>query len=173
VSLAIDYACANRDSHRPMETVPEEKATLQSVEGDECPTALRSRPEFGEIIGKSRALGLVLSDIEMVGPTDSCVLLLEQRGTGKELMERAIQRMSPRADRTFLSINCAAIPRELLENELFGYEPCPSNGDMSPKIGRLEEANHSTLFLEEIADLPLEAQFKLLRVLQDGEFARI
>jgi len=171
VSLAIDYACASRDPHRALKTLPE--AGLRSVEAEECPSALRSRPEFAEIVGKSKALGLVLAEVEKVAPTDSCVLLLGEPGTGKELVARTIHQLSRRADRPFFKVNCAAIAPDCLESELFGQEDGVLPRAMPQKIGRLEEAHQSTVLLEEIGALPLELQYKLLRVLQDGEFERV
>jgi formate hydrogenlyase transcriptional activator len=170
-SLAIDYACANRNSHRQQETLHEDK--MQAVGEGKCPAALRSRPEFVEIVGESRTLGLVLSDVVTVAPTDSTVLLLGEPGTGKELVARAIHRMSRRADRALVKINCAAVPPGLLESELFGHEEGAFPGAISQKVGRLENAHHSTLLLDEVGNLPFELQSKLLRVLQDGELERL
>ena len=125
------------------------------------------------IVGQSRALREVLQLVEMVAPTDSTVLLLGETGTGKELIARAIHRCSRRKDRPFLKVNCAAIPGGLLESELFGHERGAFTGAVTQKNGRLELANHGSLFLDEIGDIPLDLQPKLLRVLQEREFERL
>jgi formate hydrogenlyase transcriptional activator len=128
---------------------------------------------FEEIIGDSPALKSVLVDVERVAPTDSTVLVLGETGTGKGLIARAIHRISPRCQRPLVSLNCAAIPYDLLESELFGYEKGAFTGAVSQKIGRFEMANTGTLFLDEIGDIPLALQPKLLRVLQEKEFERL
>src|SRR5580692_9727737 len=128
---------------------------------------------FEEIIGDSPALKSVLVDVERVAPTDSTVLVLGETGTGKELIARAIHNLSPRCRRPFVSLNCAAIPFELLESELFGHEKGAFTGAIAQKIGRFEMADTGTLFLDEIGDLPLALQPKLLRVLQEQEFERL
>ena len=129
--------------------------------------------DFGEIIGDSAALRRVLEEARIVAPNDTPVLILGETGTGKEVIARAIQRMSARKDSSFLKVNCAAIPTGLLESELFGHEKGAFTGAVNQKIGRLELADKGTLLLDEIGDLPLELQPKLLRVLQDGEFERL
>jgi DNA-binding NtrC family response regulator len=128
---------------------------------------------FQEIVGTSAALKAVLKQIEVVAPTDSNVLLLGETGTGKELIARAILNLSSRANRPFVKLNCAAIPSGLLESELFGHEKGAFTGAVAQKIGRLELANRGTLFLDEVGDIPLELQPKLLRVLQEQEFERL
>jgi formate hydrogenlyase transcriptional activator len=128
---------------------------------------------FEEIVGKSPALQRVLSDAERVAPSDATVLIVGKTGTGKELIARAIHRMSSRKAESFVKVNCAALPAGLLESELFGYEKGAFTHAIKQKIGRLELANNGTLFLDEIGDLPLELQPKLLRVLQDQEFERL
>jgi PAS domain S-box-containing protein len=128
---------------------------------------------FGEIIGRSRALKEVMEKVAKVAPSSSTVLLLGETGTGKELVARAIHRMSRRRDRSFIKLNCAAIPTGLLESELFGHEKGAFTGSVAKKIGRLELADRGTIFLDEIGELPLEIQPKLLRVLQDHEFERL
>src|ERR1700747_100497 len=135
----------------------------------------RNRPEctFKEIIGHSPALKSALVDVERVAPTDSTVLVLGETGTGKELIARAIHRISPRCQRPFVKLNCAAIPYDLLESELFGHEKGAFTGAVAQKIGRFEMADTGTLFLDEIGDLPLALQPKLLRVLQEQEFERL
>ncbi len=124
-------------------------------------------------MGQSSALRQVLQLVETVATSDSTVLLLGETGTGKELVARAIHDRSRRKDRTFVKLNCAAIPTGLLESELFGHERGAFTGAVTQKIGRLELADQGTLFLDEVGDIPLELQPKLLRVLQDGEFERL
>src|SRR4029077_19106452 len=128
---------------------------------------------FADIVGKSAALRHVLEQVAIVAPTGSTVLLHGETGTGKELIARAIHNRSPRRERTFVKINCAAIPAGLLESELFGHERGAFTGAISQKIGRFELADRGTLFLDEVADIPLELQPKLLRVLQEQEFERL
>ena len=128
---------------------------------------------FEEIIGNSPALESVLAEVERVAPTDSTVLVLGETGTGKELIARAIHNISPRCGRPFIKLNCAAIPFDLLESELFGHEKGAFTGAFAQKIGRFEMADTGTLFLDEIGDIPLALQPKLLRVLQEQEFERL
>jgi len=135
----------------------------------------RSEMNFGQmqIVGNSRALKQVLELVRTVAASDSTVLLLGETGTGKELIARAIHNYSPRKNRPFVKLNCAAIPTGLLESELFGHERGAFTGALTQKIGRLELANQGSLFLDEIGDIPLELQPKLLRVLQEREFERL
>ena len=128
---------------------------------------------FEEIVGRSAPVRRALSQVEDVAPTDTTVLLLGETGTGKELFARAIHRLSPRHDRTLVKVNCAAIPSGLLESELFGHEKGAFTGALDRKIGRFELADGGTLLLDEIGDIPLELQTKLLRVLQEREFERL
>ncbi len=128
---------------------------------------------FEEIVGASTAMKRVMSQVEVVAPTDATVLILGETGTGKELIARAIHRMSRRGIFPFISLNCAAIPTGLLESELFGYERGAFTGALSQKIGRFEMANHGTLFLDEVGDIPLDLQPKLLRALQEKSFERL
>jgi formate hydrogenlyase transcriptional activator len=128
---------------------------------------------FQQIIGNSPALKLALAEVERVAPTDSTVLVLGETGTGKELIARAIHDLSARRGRPFLKLNCAAIPFDLLESELFGHEKGAFTGAIGQKIGRFEMADGGTLFLDEIGDIPLALQPKLLRVLQEKEFERL
>jgi len=128
---------------------------------------------FGEIIGQSKALQAVMEKVGKVASSDATVLLLGETGTGKELVARAIHRLSRRADKNFIKLNCAAIPSGLLESELFGNEKGAFTGAVSKKIGRLELADKGTLFLDEIGEITLALQPKLLRVLQDREFERL
>src|ERR1700741_5242141 len=128
---------------------------------------------FQRIIGNSPALELALAEVKRVAPTDSTVLILGETGTGKELIARAIHDLSARRGRPFVKVNCAAIPFDLLESELFGHEKGAFTGAIAQKIGRFEMADTGTLFLDEIGDLPLALQPKLLRVLQEQEFERL
>jgi transcriptional regulator with GAF, ATPase, and Fis domain len=134
---------------------------------------IRTEANFEEIIGKSQELRRVLGLVETVAPTDSTVLIFGETGTGKELIARAIHNLNPRRSKTFVKMNCAAIPTGLLESELFGHEKGAFTGAVAQRVGRLELANHGTLFLDEIGDIPLELQPKLLRVLQEREFERL
>src|SRR5207248_54481 len=134
---------------------------------------IRTERNFEEIIGESAALRHVLKQVEIVAPTDSTVLIQGETGTGKELIARAIHGASGRKARTFVKMNCAAIPTGLLESELFGHERGAFTGAVSQKLGRLELADRGTLFLDEVGDIPLELQPKLLRALQEREFERL
>jgi len=129
--------------------------------------------EFDEIVGTSAALKRVMGQVEIVAPTDATVLVLGETGTGKELVARAIHKLSGRRNRPFITLNCAAIPTGLLESELFGYERGAFTGALAQKIGRFERAHQGTLFLDEVGDIPLELQPKLLRALQEKEFERL
>ena len=128
---------------------------------------------FEEIVGRSDALKRVLEDVETVAPTDATVLILGETGTGKELIARALHRLSGRRNCPFVTLNCAAIPTGLLESELFGYEKGAFTGALSQKIGRFELAHCGTLLLDEVGDIPLELQPKLLRALQEKTFERL
>ncbi|MGB9477299.1 MAG: sigma 54-interacting transcriptional regulator, partial [Candidatus Acidiferrum sp.] len=131
------------------------------------------RAEFGEIVGDSPALKTALSLVSVVAPTDSSVLILGETGTGKELVARAIHKLGSRSEKGFVKLNCAAIPLGLLESELFGHEKGAFTGAIAQKTGRFELADKGTLFLDEVGDIPLELQAKLLRVLQEQEFERL
>ena len=128
---------------------------------------------FEDIIGQSRAMKDVLAQVEQVAPTDATVLVLGETGTGKELLARAVHNLSGRKDRPLVKVNCAALPANLIESELFGHEKGAFTGALDRKTGRFELADGGTIFLDEIGDLPLELQAKLLRVLQEGEFERL
>ena len=134
---------------------------------------IHNEPSFDEIVGRSAALQELLRQVRVVAPTDSGVLLVGETGTGKELVARAIHNLSPRRDRPFVKLNCAAIPSGLLESELFGHERGAFTGAIMRKAGRFEVANKGTLFLDEVGDIPLDLQPKLLRVLQEQEFERL
>jgi transcriptional regulator with GAF, ATPase, and Fis domain len=129
--------------------------------------------QFDHIVGNSAALESVLAEVQRVAPTNSTVLVLGETGTGKELVAHAIHNLSPRCGRPFVKLNCAAIPFDLLESELFGHEKGAFTGAVAQKIGRFEMADTGTLFLDEIGDLPLTLQPKILRVLQEQEFERL
>src|SRR6202163_1121180 len=126
-----------------------------------------------EIVGSSGALQKVLSLVSKVAPTDATVLVTGETGTGKELVARAIHRQSRRSSRAFVSVNCAAIPRDLIASELFGHEKGSFTGALERRLGRFELAEGGTIFLDEVGELPLETQIALLRVLQEHEFERV
>jgi formate hydrogenlyase transcriptional activator len=165
IAVAIDNAEAFRRVAELKDRLAEEKLYLEEE--------LRTEYNFGEIVGESAALKRVLKQVETVGPTDATVLILGETGTGIELIARAIHELSGRRERTFVKLNCAAIPSGLLESELFGHEKGAFTGAISQKIGRLELAHQGTLFLDEVGDIPLELQPKLLRALQEKEFERL
>jgi formate hydrogenlyase transcriptional activator len=147
------------------EKLSEEKLYLEQ--------AIDTELGFGEIVGRSSALKAVMEKVAKVAPSDATVLLLGETGTGKELVARAVHRLSKRQDNSFIKLNCAAIPSGLLESELFGHEKGAFTGAVARKLGRLELADKGTLFLDEIGEIPLDLQPKLLRVLQDQEFERL
>jgi formate hydrogenlyase transcriptional activator len=165
IAIAIENALAYQEISELKDKLAQEKLYLE----DE----IRSDSGFERIIGKSAALKRVLQMVETVAPSDSTVLLLGETGTGKELIARAIHDRSRRKDRTFVKLNCAAIPTGLLESELFGHEKGAFTGAIAQKVGRLELADQGTLFLDEVGDIPIEIQPKLLRVLQEREFERL
>jgi formate hydrogenlyase transcriptional activator len=165
LAIAIDNHLAYREIAELKDKLAQEKLYLE----DE----IRGELDFEGIVGQSSALRHVLNLVETVAPSDSTVLLLGETGTGKELIARAIHERSRRRDRTFVKLNCAAIPTGLLESELFGHERGAFTGAIAQKIGRLELADRGTLFLDEVGDIPIEIQPKLLRALQEREFERL
>lgn len=165
VAVALDNARSYREIAQLTEKLANEKLYLEEE--------IRTELNFEEIVGESPALKRVLSQARTVAPSDATVLILGDTGTGKELIARAIHRMSSRKERVFVKLNCAAIPTGLLESELFGHEKGAFTGAISQKIGRLELADKGSLFLDEVGDIPAELQPKLLRVLQDQEFERL
>ncbi|HEY7184128.1 MAG TPA: sigma 54-interacting transcriptional regulator [Blastocatellia bacterium] len=165
IAIAVENALAYREISELKDKLAQEKLYLEEE--------IRSEMNFDQIVGNSPALRRVLELVETVAPSDSTVLLLGETGTGKELIARAIHDHSRRKDRTFVKLNCAAIPTGLLESELFGHEKGAFTGAISQKVGRLELADHGTLFLDEVGDVSLEIQPKLLRALQEREFERL
>jgi formate hydrogenlyase transcriptional activator len=165
LAIALENAHASHQIHELKNRLAEEKRYL---EGE-----IRTEMNFEEIVGESPVLKQVLQQVATVACSDATVLVLGETGTGKELIARALHRMSGRKERGFIKVNCAAIPTGLLESELFGHEKGAFTGAVSQKIGRMELADHGTLFLDEVGEISLELQPKLLRVLQDHEFERL
>jgi len=165
IAIAIENALAYREISELKDKLAQENLYLEEEN--------RSEIDFEQIIGKSSVLQHVLELVQTVAPSDSTVLLLGETGTGKELIARAIRDHSQRKERAFVKLNCAAIPTGLLESELFGHEKGAFTGAINQKIGRLELADQGTLFLDEVGDIPLEIQPKLLHTLQDREFERL
>ncbi len=165
VAIGIENALAYREITNLKDKLAQEKLYLEEE--------IRGEMDFEGIVGQSSALRHVLDLVETVAPSDSTVLLLGETGTGKELIARAIHERSRRKDRTFVKLNCAAIPTGLLESELFGHERGAFTGAIAQKVGRLELADQGSLFLDEVGDIPLEIQPKLLRALQEREFERL
>ncbi|TAM83059.1 MAG: PAS domain S-box protein [Acidobacteria bacterium] len=165
IALALRNAISFRQLSELKEKLADEKQYLEAE--------IRSRSNFGEIVGQSAALKQVLEQVETVAPTDSTVLILGETGTGKELIARAIHGLSRRREEAFITVNCSALPAGLLESELFGHEKGAFTGSTSRKIGRLELAHRGTLFLDEVGDIPLDLQPKLLRALQERQFERL
>jgi formate hydrogenlyase transcriptional activator len=165
IAVAVENALGYKQIAELKEKLSKEKLYLEEE--------IRTEYNFEEIIGESAALKKVLKQVAVVAPTDSTALILGETGTGKELLARAIHNLSGRRERTFVKMNCAAIPTGLLESELFGHERGAFTGAIATKVGRFELADGGTLFLDEVGDIPLELQSKLLRVLQEQEFERL
>ncbi len=165
VAMAVNNATAFRQIAELRDRLRQENQYLEAE--------INLENRYEDIVGESKGLREVLREIETVAPTDATVLIQGESGTGKELLARAIHRLSRRSERTFIKLNCAAIPAGLLESELFGHEKGAFTGAISRKIGRLELAHEGTLFLDEIGELPLDLQPKLLRVLQEREIERL
>jgi len=164
-AIAVENAQAYLELATLRDKLAKEKVYLEEE--------VRTEYNFGQILGDSASLRKVLKEVETVAPTSSTVLIHGETGTGKELIARALHDASPRRDRTFVKLNCAAIPTGLLESELFGHEKGAFTGAITQRIGRFELANGGTLFLDEVGDIPLELQPKLLRALQEQEFERL
>jgi formate hydrogenlyase transcriptional activator len=165
IAIAVENALAFREISELKDKLAQEKLYLEEE--------IRSEMNFDNIVGNSPTLKHVLELVETVAPSDSTVLLLGETGTGKELIARAIHDRSHRKDRTLVRMNCAAIPTGLLESELFGHEKGAFTGAIAQKVGRLELSDQGTLFLDEVGDIPIEIQPKLLRALQEREFERL
>jgi len=165
IAIAVENAIAFKEIDALKDKLAVEKLYLEEE--------IRSEFNFEEIIGEGASLKRALAQVELVAPAATTVLILGETGTGKELIARAIHNLSPRRERTFVKINCAAIPAGLLESELFGHERGAFTGALAQKIGRFELADRGTIFLDEVGDIPLELQPKLLRVLQEQEFERL
>jgi formate hydrogenlyase transcriptional activator len=163
VAVAVDNALAYEEIARLRDKVTKEKLYLEE----------EIKSEYEDIVGESRALKRVLKQVATVAGTDSTVLILGETGSGKELVARAVHHLSGRRERTFVKLNCAAIPTGLVESELFGHDKGAFTGAIATKIGRFELADHGTLFLDEVGEITLELQVKLLRVLQEREFERL
>jgi formate hydrogenlyase transcriptional activator len=165
VALAIENLLAYEEIASLKARLEEENVYLQEE--------VRTEAAFGDVVGQSPAILGVLASVRKVAKTDSTVLVTGETGTGKELIVRAIHDLSRRKDKLLVKVNCAALPAGVIESELFGHEKGAFTGALMRKVGRFELANRGTLFLDEVGDLPLELQAKLLRVLQDGEFERV
>jgi PAS domain S-box-containing protein len=165
VAMAVDNATALRRMAEMRDRLRQEKQYLEAE--------IDRENRFEDIVGESTGLRRVLKEIATVAPTDATVLIQGETGTGKELLARAVHRLSPRHERTFIKLNCAAIPAGLIESELFGHEKGAFTGAIARKIGRLELAHEGTLFLDEIGEMPLDLQPKLLRALQEREIERL
>jgi PAS domain S-box-containing protein len=165
VAMAVDHAMAFNRIAEMRDQLRQEKQYLEAE--------INLENHYEDIVGQSKSLRQILKEIETVAPTSATVLIQGETGTGKELLARAIHRLSPRNDRTFVKLNCAAIPAGLLESELFGHEKGAFTGAIARKLGRLELAHEGTLFLDEVGELPLDLQPKLLRAIQEREIERL
>ncbi|MEI8015514.1 MAG: sigma 54-interacting transcriptional regulator [Nitrospira sp.] len=169
IGAQIALAAANSMAYQEISSLKDKLAKEKLYLQEEIQTAYN----FEEIVGDSRALKLLLKEVQTVAATDSTVLVLGETGSGKELVARALHNLSNRRERTFVKLNCAAIPTGLLESELFGHERGAFTGAIATKVGRFELADRGTIFLDEVGEIPLELQVKLLRVLQEQEFERL
>ena len=165
IAIAVENASAYGEISQLKDRLAQENVYLESE--------IRNELLFEDIVGKSQALQHVLKEVETVAPADSTVLIYGETGTGKELIARAVHNLSPRKSNAFVKLNCAAIPTGLLESELFGHEKGAFTGAITQRVGRFELAHRGTIFLDEIGEIPLELQPKLLRVLQEREFERL
>ena len=165
IAFAIDHVQAYEQINRLREELARENEYLVEE--------IKLTHNFGAMVGKSPELQQVLTLAQAVGPTSTAVLITGETGTGKELLARAIHELSPRRQKAFIRVNCAALPMGLIESELFGHERGAFTGADQRRLGRFELANGGTLFLDEIGEMPLEAQSKLLRVLEDGQVDRL
>jgi len=166
ILLAIEDISSRKRNEADLQR---ERERVENIDGE----IIEGPNNFEEIVGSSTAMKRVMGQVEIVAPTDATVLILGETGTGKELIARALHRLSPRKNLPFVTLNCAAIPTGLLESELFGYERGAFTGALTQKIGRFEMAHRGTLFLDEVGDIPLELQPKLLRALQEKAFERL
>jgi formate hydrogenlyase transcriptional activator len=165
IAIAVENALAYGQISELKDKLAQENVYLESE--------IRSELHFEDIVGNSELLRRVLREVETVAPADSTVLIYGETGTGKELIARAVHNLSSRKSNPFVRLNCAAIPKDLIESELFGHEKGAFTGAIIQRVGRFELANRGTIFLDEIGDIPLELQPKLLRVLQEREFERL
>ncbi|MCZ6794345.1 MAG: sigma 54-interacting transcriptional regulator [Planctomycetota bacterium] len=170
--MIADHAAASIANARAFEEIERLQKQLE-LENAYLKKEVSEAKAFGDIIGESPALRQVLDQIELVAPTDARVLILGESGTGKELVAREIHKRSPRRDRPLITVNCASIPKYLYESEFFGHVKGAFTGAVKDRTGRFELADEGTLFLDEVGEIPLELQSKLLRVLQEGQFERV
>ena len=173
VGHTLTFALMRKNTEKELqEALAQIKELKQRLEA-EIVEEIKVEYSYGEILGHSNAIKTIMSQVEQVAPTDSAVLIQGETGTGKELLARAIHRLSPRSEKVMVKINCAAIPPTLIESELFGREKGAYTGALAKQIGRFELANGSTIFLDEIGELSGELQAKLLHVLDNGQFERL